>query len=55
MMEKNYSCVPTAYGLTGRLGQDRLSGVLESGAVRVRAWHPIAQRIASQAKIYNFY
>jgi hypothetical protein len=31
------------------------SGVLESYAVRVSAWHPIPHRISCQEKICNFY
>jgi hypothetical protein len=33
-----------------RLGQDRLSGVLEARTVRVSVGHPILQRIACQVK-----
>jgi hypothetical protein len=35
-----------------QLGQDRLSGVLESQRGRVRERHPIPQRSAYQAKIW---
>jgi hypothetical protein len=45
----------SASASTVRLGQDRLRGVLESGAVRVSVGHPILHRIANQAKICNFH
>ena len=38
-----------------RLGQDRLSGMLEARTGRVSEWHPIPERIVSQAKICYFY